>query len=214
MNPSQHRRRYRNSNPLGRRAAHGMGLILASVLAMGPSTASAQKPQVRESVKPKVTIPDAVVTRRNRPARRKTHATSEDVVLKKRRRKRPRRERPGQRVEQVGQGDDARIHLRLSGSFELNLGNGRFIRGEGRTTIELDQAAAKMLRLGLGQKLLDAAPAGKDLLKAVGAMPETLKSTSEILKSLSNPDTQRALRQVEQLMQLLPQSPDKPESGG
>ena len=213
MIPSKHRNRRRYSNPLGRRAVHGLGLILASVLAMGPSTVGAQEPQVRASVEPKVTIPDAVVTRRNRSARRIARASSKGVVSKERRRKRSRRDRPGQRAKQVGKGDDARIHLHLSGSYELNLGNDRFMRGEGSTTIELDQAAAEILRIGIGQKLFGAAPAGKDFLEAVRAMPATLKSTSEILKSLSDPETQKALRQVEQLMQLLPQSPDKPESG-
>jgi hypothetical protein len=88
----------------------------------------------------------------------------------------------------------------------LNLGNDRFVRGEGSTTIELDRAAAEKLRIGIGQMLHGAAPAGKDFLKAVAALPATLKSTSEILKRLSDPETQKALRQVEQLLRLLPQS--------
>ena len=213
MIPSKRRDRRRYSNPLGRRAAHGMGLILTAVLAMGPSTGGAEQPQVRASAEPKVTIPDDVGARKNRPARRIARASSEDVVSTERRRKRSRRDGPSRRARQVGKGDDARIHLHLSGSYELNLGNDRFVRGEGSTTIELDRAAAEKLRIGIGQRLHGAAPAGKDFLKAVGAMPATLKSTSEILKSLSDPETQKALRQVEQLLRLLPQSPDKPESG-
>jgi hypothetical protein len=149
---------------------------------------------------------------KDRPARRIDRAASKVVVSTQHRRKRSRRDRPGRRAKQVEKGDDERIHLHLSGSYELNLGNDRFLRGEGSTTIELDRAAAEKLRIGIGQRLQGAAPAGKDFLKAVGAMPATLQSTSEILKRLSDPETQKALRQVEQLLRLLPQTPDKRES--
>ena len=120
MIPSKRRDRRRYSNPLGRRAAHGMGLILTAVLAMGPSTGGAEQPQVRASAEPKVTIPDDVGARKNRQARRIARASSEDVVSTERRRKGSRRDGPGRRARQVGKGDDARIHLHLRARSRIN----------------------------------------------------------------------------------------------
>ena len=63
----------------------------------------------------------------------------------------------------------------------------------------------------LEEKLHEGAPAGKEILKAVGALPATMKSLSEILTALSDPETQQALRRAEQLLRLLPQS--SPQAG-
>ncbi|WP_345324492.1 hypothetical protein [Novipirellula rosea] len=94
----------------------------------------------------------------------------------------------------------------MSGSYELHLGNDRFVRGEGSTTIKIDRATAEKLRIGIVQSLHEATPASNDLLKAVASLPASLNSTSEILKSLSDPETQKTLRQVEQLLRMIPQS--------
>jgi hypothetical protein len=183
-----------------------MGLFLAAVLVMARSDGRADQPQLGASADPKVSIAENGGARKNRPAHRIARASSEDVVSTERRRNRSRRARPGRRARQVEKGDDARIHLHLSGSYELNLGNDRFARGEGSTTIRLDRAVAERLRIGIGQRLQGAGEDRKEFLNAVGTIPATLDSISEILKALSDPKTQEALRQVEQLLQLLPQS--------
>lgn len=212
MIPSKRRDHRRYSNPLGRRTAHGMGLILSAVLAVGPSAGAAEQPQARASAKSKATISDDGGARKKRSARRSARASSEGVAATERRRKRSRREGPGRRAKQAEKGDATGIHLYVSGSYELNLGNDRVVRGEGSTTFQLDRAAAEKLRIGIEQRVHGATPAGKDFLKAVGAMPATLKSTSEILKTLSDPETQKALRQVEELLRLLPQSASQPDA--
>jgi hypothetical protein len=210
MIPAKRRDRREYSTPLGCRGMRGIGFILTAVMAMGPRTGGAEQPQVRASDGPKVTTSDDVTGRNNRPARRIARASSEDVASTERRRKRSPRNAVGRRARQVEKGDDGHIHLHLSGSFELNLGKERFMHGEGSTTIELDRDAVEKLRIGMAQSLHGA---GKDVLKAVEALPGTLQSTSEILSSLSDPETQKALRQIEQLLRLLSISSPQPDSG-
>tara|TARA_R110002073_G_scaffold73085_17_gene178861 strand:+ start:9501 stop:10145 length:645 start_codon:yes stop_codon:yes gene_type:complete len=206
MIPSKRIDRLGYTNPLGSRAANGMWLILAAVLTMGLRTGSAEQPQVTSEFEPTVTISDNGSVRKDRKARRLARSASEHGVSTERRRKRSSRNGPDRLARQVKKGNDEPIQLHLSGSYELNLGNDRFVRGEGSTTIKIDRATAEKLRIGIVQSLHEATPASNDLLKAVASLPASLNSTSEILKSLSDPETQKTLRQVEQLLRMIPQS--------
>ncbi len=100
--------------------------------------------------------------------------------------------------------------LYLSGSFALNMGGKVISQGEGNVTLELDQATAEQLEEIIGKQMDQVVPLTKDFLQAIVTLPETIRSTSEILKRLSEPDTQRNLQQVEQLLQLFSQLPDRP----
>ncbi len=212
MIPSKRIDRLGYSNPLGSRATHGMWLILAAVLTMGLRTGSAKQPQITSEFEPTVTISDNGSVRKDRKARRIARSAFEHGGATERRRKRLSRKGQDRLARKVENGDNTPIHLHLSGSYELNLGNDRFVRGEGSTTIKIDRATAEKLRIGITQSLHEAAPAGNDLLKAVASLPASLHSTSEILKSLSDPETQETLRQVEQLLRMIPQSSPQPNS--
>jgi hypothetical protein len=96
--------------------------------------------------------------------------------------------------------------LHVQGSYELDLGFGNVIRGEGSTTVQLDRASAEKLRADSVRKLGEAAPVAKDLLRVIVTLPETVERTAEILKILSDPETQQSMRQVEQVLRLIPRS--------
>jgi hypothetical protein len=193
-----------------------MGLILTAVLAVGQTAGRAEPPPDGTSVDSQATTTDDAGSRNRRRARRAVRTTADGVASSERQRKRSprheRRRRGGRERERSQSEEGSPVHLHVSGSYELNLGKDSVIRGEGSTTIHLDQAAADKLHTVVRQGLDRAAPAGKDLLKVLLALPQTLESTSKILKSLSDPKTQESLRQVEQLLQLLPRSTPQPDS--
>ncbi len=187
----------------------GMALVVA--FAMGQTASGDEQPQVSGSAnRTAATADDAAVTKQGRGARRAGRAVS-DVTPEQRKTKRSSRQgrdRVGRRAKQrPNKTEQAPIRLHLNGSFELNLGNERGVRGEGTTIIELDQATTEQLRSVIGKKLGQAGPIAKDLLKVAAQLPQTLQSTAEILKLIADPDTQQNLRQVEQLLRLLQQYP-------
>jgi hypothetical protein len=194
-----------------------IGLVLTAVLAVGQTAGHAEPPPDGTSVDSQATTTDDAGSRNRRRARRAVRTTADGVASSERQRKRSprheRRRRGGRERERSQSAEGSPVHLHVSGSYELNLGNDRVIRGEGSTTIHLDRATADKLHTVVRQRLDRAAPAGKDLLKVLASLPKTLESTSEILKSLSDPKTQESLRQVEQLLQLLPRSTPQPDSG-
>ena len=102
--------------------------------------------------------------------------------------------------------------LHLDGLFELNLGENRIVRGEGSTTIKLDQADVEKLRAIMDEKLDETTPMVSELLSVIQGLPETLRTTSEILSRLSDPETQSNLRQVEQLLRLMQKTPGTPKA--
>jgi hypothetical protein len=203
MTPSERKDRRQRANPLGRHITHVVGLVLIAVLARA-QTAGAERPQVKASADSKVTIADDAGKKKSRRARRILRASADDLESAEGRRKRSSRNGRGRRANRDNKrskpAQNATIRLHLSGSFESDLGNDRVVRGEGSTTLELDRAATEILRTALGARLNETAPVVRDLLKGIAALPATLESTSEILRSLADPETQDNLRQVEQLL--------------
>jgi hypothetical protein len=214
MTPSKRKDRRQHANPFGRHITHVVGLVLIAVLAMA-QTAGAERTQVKASADSKVTIADDA-GKKSRRARRILRASADNLEPAERRRKRSSRNGRGRRANRDKKrwkpAENAPIRLHLSGSFEWNLGSDRVVRGEGSITLELDRAATEKLRTALVERLNETAPVVRDLLKGIAALPATLESTSESLKSLADPETQNNLRQVEQLLRLLRQSPAKPDS--
>ncbi|WP_145391819.1 hypothetical protein [Stieleria neptunia] len=122
-----------------------------------------------------------------------------------RRNKRVSRERKPDRAKPPNpSADDAPIRLQLNGSFELNLGSGNVIRGDGNITMELDRATAERLGAESSERLDDGAEVATEFLQMVTKLPQMLEQTAEILELLSRPETQQNLRQVEQVLRLLP----------
>jgi hypothetical protein len=107
--------------------------------------------------------------------------------------------------------DQDQIRVHVQGSFEIQLGEDRVARGQGSVTIEVDSNAVELLGSKVQRMLREYGPSGEEMFSAIAALPGMLKSTSEILNSLSEPETQNALRRVEKLMSLLPQSALQPQ---
>ncbi len=115
----------------------------------------------------------------------------------------PPRDRNASQTENV---DAEQISLHVRGSFEIRAGEHPFMRGQGSTTIQLNPLMAEKLSLIIGQQMQTAETDGESVLAMLQSLSKTLESTSEILKSLSDPKTQEALRQTQQLLELLPKS--------
>jgi len=98
------------------------------------------------------------------------------------------------------------IRLDVRGSFEISFGDRSMMRGQGSTTIQLDAATAKSLERMIGLRVETEGRDGESLWGMLQTLSKTLESTSEILRSLSDPKTQEALRQTQQLLELLPKS--------
>lgn len=144
-------------------------------------------------------------TRTNRRSRR-TSATAavaaeQEPTAPKRRRRSTTRSR-----HRRNPNPDSKVRLELSGNFDLALGSDIKFQGEGSITLELDQAAAERLGVRMIEQVDRAAPLAKELNEFATGLFEALNSTSHILTSLSSPETQQNLRQVEQLLRLLEQT--------
>ena len=193
------------------------GIVLVLAFAMGQTACGDEQPQVSGPAnRPIAAADEATVRKKVRGSRRAGRAVS-DATPERRKAKRSSRggrSRADRRSKQrPNKAEQAPIRLHLNGSFELNLGNDRGVRGEGTTIIELDQATTQRLRSLIGKQLEQAGPLAKDLLTVAAQLPQTLHSTAEILKLIADPDTQQNLRQVEQLLRLLQQSRGKLDTG-
>lgn len=119
---------------------------------------------------------------------------------------RGRRKHRSRRSQRASTADDSGIQLRLHGTFELDLGFGNVIRGEGNTSVELHPEHLEKLLGSLG-KTSELGPSPQsDWTRLILTLPKTVETTAEILKRISDPQTQANLRQVEQLLRLLPGS--------
>ncbi|MCA9135364.1 MAG: hypothetical protein KDB00_01360, partial [Planctomycetales bacterium] len=104
---------------------------------------------------------------------------------KKRRKSRARRPQQTRATKDTSNAvatDDAVIRMRLVGSFELDFGSGKIIRGEGSTTIELDPADINKLFAELDQPTGDGATARSNWMQMILTLPQTVETTAEILK--------------------------------
>ncbi|QEF96465.1 hypothetical protein Mal15_04930 [Stieleria maiorica] len=160
-----------------------VGVLLLSVAVVHAPANAQDRPQQRDSV--------------DRPA--------DDGQNEKRLKKRGRRKRQGKRPKHSATTPaETPIRLQLDGAFQLDLGFGNAIHGKGSITLQLDRATVERLgdesaeRLGGGEVVAD------EFLDVVTRMPEMLRQTAAILELLSKPETQENLRQVEQVLRLLP----------
>ncbi|WP_182865697.1 hypothetical protein [Stieleria mannarensis] len=123
----------------------------------------------------------------------------------KRLKKRGRRKRHGKRPKQATTAPaETPIRLQLDGAFQLDLGFGSTIHGKGSITVQLDRATAERLGDESAERLDEGASVADEFLGVVTRMPEMLRQTAAILELLSKPETQENLRQVEQVLRLLP----------
>ncbi|PAY18913.1 hypothetical protein CKO51_13865 [Rhodopirellula sp. SM50] len=165
-------------------------MLSLAIIAMSQPAFADQRPQQNDSVDQRGT--DSAAT--DRPTKRTG-----------RRNKRVSRERKSSRAKHPKPTpNDAPVRVQLNGSFELDLGSGNVIRGDGNITIALDRATTERLGAESIEYLDDGTAAATEFLQMVTKLPETLEQTAEILKLLSDPETQQNLRQVEQVLRLLP----------
>jgi hypothetical protein len=210
MPGGQKRRWYRH------RVAHTIGISLLAALLMA-QTGRGQQP--RQSSKSSAdqegtATHEPAAKSDSRRARRSARRSADKSALTQPRKKRASRNGRGgadrRAQKRLAAGNDAASLVHLNGSFQVNLGHGLGVHGEGSTTVHLDPATHARLRKVIAN---NSTPAAKEMLQIVARLPETLQSTSEILKILSDPDTQENLRQVEQVLRLLQYSPGNLNAG-
>ncbi|MCS7468033.1 hypothetical protein NZK35_15375 [Stieleria sp. ICT_E10.1] len=173
-----------------RLAGFRVAMLSLAIIAMLQPAFADQRPQQKDADDQRVI--DSTAT--DRPKKRTV-----------RRNKRLSRERKSDRAKHPKPSpNDAPVRVQLNGSFELDLGSGNAIRGDGNITIELDRATAERLGAVSIEHLDDGTAAATEFLQMVTKLPGMLEQTAEILKLLSNPETQQNLRQVEQVLRLLP----------
>ncbi|QEG39190.1 hypothetical protein [Roseimaritima ulvae] len=174
------------------------GLGLAMILVSSESQVAAADPPVAES-SAEAAEPSVAESSKHKKRRRQRAA-------RKRNGRPARSARPAQAEEQVPHPSEPVYgRLQLIGSFSLELGGTNVVHGEGSMTIELDRATVEKLAEGMEQNLDKAVPVLSNWLQIIEALPQTLESTSQILKRLADPQAQQQLRQVEQMLRLLPQ---------
>ncbi|QDS95180.1 hypothetical protein FF011L_39710 [Roseimaritima multifibrata] len=132
---------------------------------------------------------------------------------KERRRKRAAKKRKQRRDRQSQETPPPPFgQIQLHGSFELNFGGTNVVQGEGKLSIELDRETVEGLSTLLSGAGTLPASGLDNWIRAFQQLPETLKTTNEILNRLSDPQTQKQLKQVEQLLQFLPRKAETPAS--
>lgn len=137
----------------------------------------------------------------------KADAASSERGEKVKRRRERRAKAARERTEsKPGEAASEPIRVHVRGSFEIGFGNHPFIRAQGSTTLHLDAATAGALGEIIGRQLETDDSDGENLGSMLQMLSEILESTREILRSLSDPKTQQALRQTQQLLELLPKS--------
>ncbi|KAA5547101.1 hypothetical protein FYK55_01405 [Roseiconus nitratireducens] len=101
------------------------------------------------------------------------------------------------------------VRLKVQGSYEFSVDGVGVARGEGTTTIEFDRAFVD----GVGREIQDSKHVVEDFIRTVVSLPATIESTNETLRMLSDPETQKALRQVEALLRLMPRTQPAVDDG-
>lgn len=203
--------RPRFANQLVCRAAGVMVIVFFAILALPQSVWGDDNRHTKSTAKRQ--LADAKITRRGRRIARASGPNSASMERHPKRSTKQRRARRKKRAERrLLPTDDNRVDLRLNGALAFDLGSGNVFRSEGSIVIEIDRAMADKIRKGSLKHFEQAAPVAKEVLRTLLAVPETVETTAEILRSLSDPQTQESLRQVQQLLQLMPRTGDKPGS--
>ncbi|MDV6028934.1 MAG: hypothetical protein F9B45_02255 [Phycisphaera sp. RhM] len=185
MNSDQHHQDCQGRDFCGRGIVFWLGMWLLAIAALQHPAVAEDRSQGSEAV----------------------DRTTDDGRDEMRANKRGRRKRHAKRL-QLSPTSPAKtpIRLQLDGSFELDLGFGNAIRGKGNISIELDRATAERLGADALGQLDESASVASDLVQTLKTVPEMVQQTAEILKLLSNPETQQNLRQVEQVLRLFSQA--------
>ncbi|XZE56511.1 hypothetical protein SH139x_002627 [Planctomycetaceae bacterium SH139] len=82
---------------------------------------------------------------------------------------------------------EQRNRFRVSGSFELVLGDQIKLRGSGAVRLDLDQQTAKELVDTINKQLDQVIPLISDVLELLSELPKSMESVSKILNFLSPP---------------------------
>jgi len=190
-----------------------MGIVVITVLTMPRPVYAEDRSQLSDSTDQSDLTDQKVGSDTNAKHRRRIRRSSRS--LGEHQGKRMPRERQARRAKRDEHkppfDENAPIRLQLNGSFELDLGSGNVMRSEGNAAIELDRATAVRLHAESVRQMGHLATDAKNLLQVLATLPETMEKTTEILKLLSDPETQANLRQVEQLLRLLPGNSATPE---
>lgn len=214
MKTSQRSDRPRFANQLVGRAAGVLVIVLFAVLALPQSVWGDDSQHTKSSAKRQ--LADNADAKNTRSGRRIARAFGPNSVSMERHPKRSTKQRRARRKKRAERrllpADDNRVDLHLNGSIDFDLGSGNVFRSEGSIIIEIDRAMADKIRKGALKHFEQAAPVAKEVLRTLLRVPETVETTAEILRALSDPQTQESLRQVQQLLQLMPRSGDKPGS--
>jgi len=99
--------------------------------------------------------------------------------------------------------DGGVIRFEFSGSYNVVIDGTAVARGEGTTTIELNRSLVDRMFHDLQRTIRDSNIIGDDAINGITSLPATIRSTNETLRMLSDPQTQKALRQVESMLRLI-----------
>jgi|SRR6056297_3051999 len=99
--------------------------------------------------------------------------------------------------------DGGVIRFEFSGSYNVVIDGAAVARGEGTTTIELNRSLVDRMFHDLQRTIRDSNIIGDDAINGITSLPATIRSTNETLRMLSDPQTQKALRQVESMLRLI-----------
>jgi hypothetical protein len=101
------------------------------------------------------------------------------------------------------------IRFEFSGTYSVVIDGIAAARGEGTTTVELNRSIVDEILRDFEKTIRGSNLIGGDVIDGIRSLPSTIRSTNETLKMLSDPETQKALRQVESLLRLVPKSAGK-----
>ncbi len=199
----------RSDSSMGYRGSRCVGLLAVITALLIGNVAECSEPipsqQTKAPAKAMVdgTDPTTVHGVRRRGRRNDNAVGSENRQSQRRRAGRAGRQGKQQASATTEEGN----RLQLSGFFDLVLSDDIKAHGDGHINVEIDHATMTQVRGIVDDQVDRLQPLTADILNSVASFPETIKSVGEILERLSDPDTQKSLRQVEQLLRLIQQSP-------
>ncbi len=181
--------------------------VLVAALAQGNVAQCGEVSPIQEAIEPSGAIASDSVREKGRRTRELRSASSDGTERSNLNRRQRKRVGRGKHLSQSG--DQIINGVSLRGSFEVGLGGHLGTQRQGSIDVQFDQVAVDQLSVIVGERIDDAIPVAKGYLSTIVSLPEILKSTGEILERLSDPGTQRSLRQVEQLLRLMQPSPEQ-----
>ncbi|MCC9658534.1 hypothetical protein [Rhodopirellula halodulae] len=104
------------------------------------------------------------------------------------------------------------IRFEFSGSYNVVIDGKAVAWGEGSTTIELKESWMDRISGDGKRSIQESNLVMGDVIDGIASLPATIRSANETLKMLSDPETQKALKQVESLLRLLPKATPVRES--